>query len=91
MNPGRRRYSTLSAVASKNVIDGADRDLLEILPLTTSAARCDSFVIVDEAQSLGAGPAHRAVQDRGRIAGSAHPRIAQRDNLRVGGTTALSR
>jgi PhoH-like ATPase len=81
-------YDTLSAVTSKNVIEHVlDRDMLEVLPLTHIRGRSlhDSFVIVDEAQSLERGVLLTVLSRIG--AGSrvvlTHD-VAQRDNLRVG-------
>jgi PhoH-like ATPase len=89
MNPWAQAvFDTLGAVASKNVVDEAlDRDQLEVLPLTHIRGRSlhDSFVIVDEAQSLERGVLLTVLSRVG--AGSrvvlTHD-IAQRDNLRVG-------
>src|SRR5260370_6335234 len=59
MNPWSQAvYDTLSAVTSPDVIDEVvARDMLEVLPLTHIRGRSlhDSFVIVDEAQSLERG------------------------------------
>jgi len=58
-----------------------------VLPLTHIRGRSlhDSFVIVDEGPVAGAQRvADRAVATRRGLAGGAHPRCAQRDNLRVG-------
>jgi PhoH-like ATPase len=81
-------YDTLSAVTSKDVIDHVlTHDLLEVLPLTHIRGRSlhDSFVIVDEAQSLERGVLLTVLSRIG--SGSrvvlTHD-IAQRDNLRVG-------
>ncbi|HYB88412.1 MAG TPA: PhoH family protein, partial [Streptosporangiaceae bacterium] len=56
MNPWAQAvYDTLSAVTSQDVIDEVlARDMFEVLPLTHIRGRSlhDSFVIVDEAQSL---------------------------------------
>jgi PhoH-like ATPase len=89
MNPWAQAvFDTLSAVTSKNVIDTVlTRNMLEILPLTHIRGRSlhDSFVIVDEAQSLERGVLLTVLSRIG--AGSkvvlTHD-IAQRDNLRVG-------
>jgi len=89
MNPWAQAvFDTLSAVTSKAVIDEAlSRDMLEVLPLTHIRGRSlhDSFVIVDEAQSLERGVLLTVLSRIG--AGSrvvlTHD-IAQRDNLRVG-------
>src|ERR1044071_8170562 len=81
-------FDTLGALVSQPVIDEVlDRGMLEVLPLTHIRGRSlhDSFVIVDEAQSLernvlltvlsrlGAGSRVELTHD-----------VAQRDNLRVG-------
>jgi len=89
MNPWAQAvYDTLSAVTSPDVIDEVvGRDMLEVLPLTHIRGRSlhDSFVIVDEAQSLERGVLLTVLSRIG--AGSrvvlTHD-IAQRDNLRVG-------
>jgi len=89
MNPWSQAvYDTLSAVTSQSVIDDVlARDMLEVLPLTHIRGRSlhDSFVIVDEAQSLERGVLLTVLSRIG--AGSrvvlTHD-IAQRDNLRVG-------
>jgi len=89
MNPWAQAvYDTLSAVTSPDVIDEVlRRDMLEVLPLTHIRGRSlhDSFVIVDEAQSLERGVLLTVLSRIG--AGSrvvlTHD-IAQRDNLRVG-------
>jgi PhoH-like ATPase len=81
-------YDTLSAVCSQDVIDDVlARGLFEVLPLTPIRGRSlhDSFVIVDEAQSLERGVLLTVLSRIG--AGSrvvlTHD-VAQRDNLRVG-------
>jgi PhoH-like ATPase len=89
MNPwGQAVFDTLSAVTTPDVIDEVvARDMLEVLPLTHIRGRSlhDSFVIVDEAQSLERGVLLTVLSRIG--AGSrvvlTHD-IAQRDNLRVG-------
>jgi PhoH-like ATPase len=89
MNPWAQAvFDTLSAVTSKNVIDEViAREMLEVLPLTHIRGRSlhDSFVVVDEAQSLERGVLLTVLSRIG--AGSrvvlTHD-IAQRDNLRVG-------
>ncbi|WP_242623407.1 PhoH family protein [Pseudonocardia sediminis] len=81
-------FDTLGAVVSQDVIDEiVARGLLEVLPLTHIRGRSlhDTFVIVDEAQSLERnvlltvlsrlGAASRVVLTHD---------VAQRDNLRVG-------
>jgi PhoH-like ATPase len=81
-------YDTLSAVSSQDVIDDVlARGIFEVLPLTHIRGRSlhDSFVIVDEAQSLERGVLLTVLSRIG--AGSrvvlTHD-VAQRDNLRVG-------
>ncbi len=89
MNPWAQAvFDTLTAVTSKDVIDEVlARDMLEVLPLTHIRGRSlhDSFVVVDEAQSLERGVLLTVLSRIG--AGSrvvlTHD-IAQRDNLRVG-------
>jgi PhoH-like ATPase len=89
MNPWAQAvFDTLSAVTSQSVIEEVlARDMLEVLPLTHIRGRSlhDSFVIVDEAQSLERGVLLTVLSRIG--AGSrvvlTHD-IAQRDNLRVG-------
>ncbi len=89
MNPWAQAvFDTLGAVTSQSVIDEViSRDMLEVLPLTHIRGRSlhDSFVIVDEAQSLERGVLLTVLSRIG--AGSrvvlTHD-IAQRDNLRVG-------
>ena len=81
-------FDTLSAIVSQNVVDEIiARGMLEVLPLTHIRGRSlhDTFVIVDEAQSLERnvlltvlsrlGTASRVVLTHD---------VAQRDNLRVG-------
>jgi PhoH-like ATPase len=81
-------YDTLGALVSKDVVDEVlDRGMLEVLPLTHIRGRSlhDSFVVVDEAQSLERGVLLTVLSRLG--AGSrvvlTHD-VAQRDNLRVG-------
>jgi PhoH-like ATPase len=89
MNPWAQAvFDTLGAVTTPDVIDEVvARDMLEVLPLTHIRGRSlhDSFVIVDEAQSLERGVLLTVLSRIG--AGSrvvlTHD-IAQRDNLRVG-------
>ena len=89
MNPWAQAvFDTLSAVTSPAVIDEVlRREMLEVLPLTHIRGRSlhDSFVIVDEAQSLERGVLLTVLSRIG--SGSrvvlTHD-IAQRDNLRVG-------
>ncbi|MER7385428.1 PhoH family protein [Saccharopolyspora hirsuta] len=81
-------FDTLGALASENVLDEVmDRGMLEVLPLTHIRGRSlhDSFVIVDEAQSLERNVLLTVLSRLG-----ANSRVvlthdvAQRDNLRVG-------
>jgi PhoH-like ATPase len=89
MNPWAQAvFDTLGAITTPDVIDEVvARDMLEVLPLTHIRGRSlhDSFVIVDEAQSLERGVLLTVLSRIG--AGSrvilTHD-IAQRDNLRVG-------
>jgi PhoH-like ATPase len=81
-------FDTLGALVSKDVVDEVlDRGMLEVLPLTHIRGRSlhDSFVVVDEAQSLERGVLLTVLSRIG--AGSrvvlTHD-VAQRDNLRVG-------
>jgi PhoH-like ATPase len=81
-------YDTLGALVSGEVMDEVlDRGMLEVLPLTHIRGRSlhDSFVIVDEAQSLERNVLLTVLSRIG--AGSrvvlTHD-VAQRDNLRVG-------
>jgi PhoH-like ATPase len=81
-------FDTLGAVASQEVIDEVvDRGMLEVLPLTHIRGRSlhDSFVIVDEAQSLERNVLLTVLSRLGT--GSrvvlTHD-VGQRDNLRVG-------
>lgn len=89
MNPwGQAVFDTLSALTTADVIDEVvDRGMLEVLPLTHIRGRSlhDSFVIVDEAQSLERNVLLTVLSRIG--SGSrvvlTHD-VAQRDNLRVG-------
>jgi PhoH-like ATPase len=81
-------FDTLGALVSQQVMDEIiERGLIEVLPLTHIRGRSlhDSFVIVDEAQSLERGVLLTVLSRIGQ--GSrvvlTHD-IAQRDNLRVG-------
>ncbi len=81
-------FDTLGALVSQEVIDEVfDRGMLEVLPLTHIRGRSlhDSFVIVDEAQSLERNVLLTVLSRLGT--GSrvvlTHD-VAQRDNLRVG-------
>lgn len=81
-------FDTLGAVTSRNVIDEVlDRGLLEVLPLTHIRGRSlhDSYVIVDEAQSLERGVLLTVLSRIGQDSRVVLTHdIAQRDNLRVG-------
>lgn len=89
MSPwGQAVFDTLGSVVSQDVIDEVlDRGMLEVLPLTHIRGRSlhDSFVIVDEAQSLERNVLLTVLSRLGT--GSrvvlTHD-VAQRDNLRVG-------
>jgi PhoH-like ATPase len=89
MSPwGQAVFDTLSALVSDAVVEEImDRGMLEVLPLTHIRGRSlhDSFVIVDEAQSLERGVLLTVLSRLGQ--GSrvvlTHD-VAQRDNLRVG-------
>jgi len=81
-------FDTLGALVSKDVVEEVlDRRMLEVLPLTHVRGRSlhDSFVVVDEAQSLERGVLLTVLSRLGT--GSrvvlTHD-VAQRDNLRVG-------
>ncbi|MGV1004107.1 MAG: PhoH family protein [Candidatus Nanopelagicales bacterium] len=89
MSPwGQAVFDTLSAVTTSDVVDEVlARGMLEVLPLTHLRGRSlhDSFVIVDEAQSLERNVLLTVLSRIGK--GSrvvlTHD-VAQRDNLRVG-------
>jgi PhoH-like ATPase len=89
MNPWAQAvFDTLGALVQPEVVDEViARGLLEVLPLTHIRGRSlhDSFVIVDEAQSLERGVLLTVLSRLGQ--GSrvvlTHD-VAQRDNLRVG-------
>ncbi|HWJ82415.1 MAG TPA: PhoH family protein [Nocardioides sp.] len=89
MSPwGQAVFDTLGALTSRDVVDEIlDRGMLEVLPLTHIRGRSlhDSFVIVDEAQSLERNVLLTVLS---RIGANSkvvltHD-VAQRDNLRVG-------
>ncbi len=89
MNPWAQAvFDTLGALVSKEVIDEViNRNILEILPLTHIRGRSlhDSFVIVDEAQSLERNvllTMLSRIGQKSRVV-LTHD-VAQRDNLRVG-------
>ncbi len=89
MSPwGQAVFDTLGALVSPAVIEEVlDRGMLEVLPLTHIRGRSlhDSFVIVDEAQSLERGVLLTVLS---RIGSNSRVvlthDVAQRDNLRVG-------
>ncbi len=89
MSPwGQAVYDTLGAIATQEVVDEiTDRGMLEVLPLTHIRGRSlhDSFVIVEEAQSLERNVLLTVLSRIGtdsRVV-LTHD-VAQRDNLRVG-------
>ncbi|HEX8510744.1 MAG TPA: PhoH family protein, partial [Propionibacteriaceae bacterium] len=81
-------FDTLGAVTSRAVIEEVlDRGLLEVLPLTHIRGRSlhDSFVIVDEAQSLERNVLLTVLSRIGQDSRVVLTHdVAQRDNLRVG-------
>ena len=81
-------FDTLGALVSKAVMDEVmDRDMLEVLPLTHIRGRSlhDSFVIVDEAQSLERNVLLTVLSRIGQNSRVVLTHdVAQRDNLRVG-------
>jgi PhoH-like ATPase len=81
-------FDTLSAVTSADVIDEIlDRGMLEVLPLTHIRGRSlhDTFVIVDEAQSLERNVLLTVLSRIGKDSRVVLTHdVAQRDNLRVG-------
>jgi len=89
MNPWAQAvFDTLGALVSQEVVEEVlDRGMLEVLPLTHIRGRSlhDSFVVVDEAQSLERNVLLTVLSRIGQ--GSrvilTHD-VAQRDNLRVG-------
>lgn len=89
MNPwGQAVFDTLGALVSKDVLDHVmDAGLLEVLPLTHIRGRSlhDSFVIVDEAQSLEKNVLLTVMSRMGQNSKIVLTHdVAQRDNLRVG-------
>jgi PhoH-like ATPase len=81
-------FDTLGALVSQQVIDEIiDRGLIEVLPLTHIRGRSlhDSYVIVDEAQSLERGVLLTVLSRIGQNSRVilTHD-VAQRDNIRVG-------
>lgn len=97
MNPWAEAvYDTLGALVSKNVLDEViEREMLEVLPLTHIRGRSlhDTFVIVDEAQSLERTVLLTVLSRLGENSRVVLTHdVAQRDNLRVGrhdGVTAV--
>ncbi len=89
MNPwAEATFDTLSSVVSHNVVEEVmARGLLEVLPLTHIRGRSlhDSFVIVDEAQSLERNVLLTMLSRIGQNSRVVLTHdVAQRDNLRVG-------
>ncbi|GAA3289787.1 PhoH family protein [Arthrobacter citreus] len=85
---GQAVFDTLEALVSKEVLDEVlDRGMLEVLPLTYIRGRSlhDSFVIVDEAQSLEKNVLLTVLSRIGQNSRVVLTHdVAQRDNLRVG-------
>ncbi|RJQ71563.1 PhoH family protein [Pseudonocardiaceae bacterium YIM PH 21723] len=81
-------FDTLGALAGKDIIDEVvDRGMLEVLPLTHIRGRSlhDSYVIVDEAQSLERNVLLTVLSRLGENSRVVLTHdVAQRDNLRVG-------
>ena len=89
MNPWAQAvYDTLEGLVSDNVLEEVEsRGLLEVLPLTHIRGRSlhDSFVIVDEAQSLERNVLLTVLSRLGKNSRVVLTHdVAQRDNLRVG-------
>lgn len=89
MNPWAQAvFDTLGSVVSKNVIEEVvERGMLEVLPLTHIRGRSlhDSFVIVDEAQSLERNVLLTVLSRIGQNSKVVLTHdVAQRDNLHVG-------
>ncbi|MEJ5920200.1 MULTISPECIES: PhoH family protein [unclassified Corynebacterium] len=89
MNPWAQAvYDTLEGIVSDNVMEEIQaRDMLEVLPLTHIRGRSlhDSFVIVDEAQSLERNVLLTVLSRLGKNSRVVLTHdVAQRDNLRVG-------
>ncbi|WP_077490305.1 PhoH family protein [Sinomonas mesophila] len=89
MNPWAQAvFDTLGALVGSDVIDEVmDRGMLEVLPLTHIRGRSlhDSFVIVDEAQSLEKNVLLTVMSRMGQNSKIVLTHdVAQRDNLRVG-------
>lgn len=85
---GQAVFDTLNAITTTEVVDEiVDRDLLEVLPLTHIRGRSlhDSFVIVDEAQSLERNVLLTVLSRIGKDSRVVLTHdVGQRDNLRVG-------
>jgi PhoH-like ATPase len=85
---GQAVFDTLGALVPDHVIDEViHREMLEVLPLTHIRGRSlhDSFVIVDEAQSLERGVLLTVLSRIGQNSRVVLTHdVAQRDNLRVG-------
>lgn len=81
-------FDTLGSITSPAVIEEiVDREMIEVLPLTHIRGRSlhDSFVIVDEAQSLERNVLLTVLSRIGRDSRVVLTHdVAQRDNLRVG-------
>ncbi|GAB3651264.1 PhoH family protein [Zhihengliuella somnathii] len=89
MNPWAQAvFDTLGALVSQNVMEEVmERGMLEVLPLTHIRGRSlhDSFVIVDEAQSLEKNVLLTVMSRIGQNSKIVLTHdVAQRDNLRVG-------
>ncbi|MFM6974879.1 MAG: PhoH family protein [Agromyces sp.] len=89
MNPwGQAVFDTLGSLVSDNVMEEVvERGMLEVLPLTHIRGRSlhDSFVIVDEAQSLERNVLLTVLSRVGQNSRVVLTHdVAQRDNLRVG-------
>jgi PhoH-like ATPase len=89
MNPWAQAvFDTLGAIVSPEVVEEVlDRGMLEVLPLTHIRGRSlhDSFVIVDEAQSLEKNVLLTVMSRIGQNSKIVLTHdVAQRDNLRVG-------
>ena len=89
MNPWAQAvFDTLGALVSTEVVEEVmDRGMLEVLPLTHIRGRSlhDSFVIVDEAQSLEKNVLLTVMSRIGQNSKIVLTHdVAQRDNLRVG-------
>jgi PhoH-like ATPase len=85
---GQAVFDTLGAVVSTEVVEEVlDRGMLEVLPLTHIRGRSlhDSFVVVDEAQSLERNVLLTVLSRVGQNSRVVLTHdVAQRDNLRVG-------